>query len=351
MSRRTRFAAATATAAATLAALVAAATAAPAAPAAPAAGAAPAGATLAVLNYVALGDSYSAGAFVRPWTDDDGCGRSTQNYPQQAARRLKVRLTDVTCSGAEVRAGLLAPQTDLTGPPSVPPENGWAPRPAQVRALAPTTDLVTLGVGGNSIGFTDVVTRCLEQGLLTFGLGRPCSAHYTGSQGAAALDRRFAELEADFAAALKDIRARAPRAKVAVVGYPAVVDDNTGCAWGRWQQLGTIAKADMPWLDSLERRLNTMLRDQARRAGASYVDTYAGSAGHGVCASGEGRWMYGIKDTLTGGGTQSDPPSGLCRSIPARGEACTVIHPNLRGVTHQAELVTQALIGLGAGRA
>ncbi|MEV7545969.1 SGNH/GDSL hydrolase family protein [Streptomyces sp. NPDC089915] len=302
------------------------------------------------LNWVALGDSYSAGAFVRPWAEGDGCGRSAVNYPRQTAARLKVRLTDVTCSGAEVRAGALEPQTDMSGPPSVPPKGGWAPRPPQVRAVSAGTDLVTVGLGGNSVGFADIVQKCVERGLAAFGLGSPCSTHYAGGAAATALEGRFTALRADFATLLREIRTRAPRAKVAVVGYPAVVAEAGGCRWGSWPQLGTVAKGDMPWLDSQERRVNTLLREEAGRAGAVFVDTYSAGTGHGVCAADGQRWMYGIKDDLTGEGGQRDAPSELCRLIPARGEACTVLHPNLAGVTHQAEAVTRALTALGAAR-
>ncbi|MFJ7267395.1 SGNH/GDSL hydrolase family protein [Streptomyces sp. NPDC099050] len=297
------------------------------------------------LTYVALGDSYSAASFVRPW-NADGCGRSEQDYPHQAARRLKLDLTDVTCSAAEIRAGLLGPQSELKGPPSVPPPGGWAAKPAQIKAVTATTDLVTVGAGGNSVGFSEIVETCVKRGLASFGTGTPCTDHYARGGGAAGLDARFTALETDFAALLGEIRTRAPRAGVAVVGYPAVVDESAGCGWGSWHQLGTVAKGDMPWLDGLERRLNALLREQARRSGAVYVDTYASSTGHGVCASAGQRWMYGIKDSLTGPGEQSDPPSELCRSIPARGEACTVLHPNLRGATHQADRVTEALAAL-----
>ncbi|MFE2284147.1 SGNH/GDSL hydrolase family protein [Streptomyces sp. NPDC059443] len=299
------------------------------------------------LSYVALGDSYSAGSFVRPW-NADGCGRSEHDYPHQAARRLKLKLTDVTCSAAEVRAGLLGPQSELKGPPSVAPPGGWAAKPAQIGAVSATTGLVTVGAGGNSVGFADIIETCAKRGLASFGTGSPCTDHYARGEAASALDSRFTALEADFAVLLKEIRTRAPHAGVAVVGYPAVVDEAAGCGWGSWNQLGTVAKGDMPWLDTLERRINALLREQARRSGAVYVDTYSSSTGHGVCATGERRWMYGIKDTLTGPGDQSDPPSELCRSIPAQGEACTVLHPNLRGATHQADLVTEALTGLGA---
>ncbi|MCX4780730.1 GDSL-type esterase/lipase family protein [Streptomyces sp. NBC_01264] len=227
----------------------------------------------------------------------------------------------------------------------------WAAKPAQIRAVTAAADLVTVGAGGNSVGFSEIVETCVKRGLATFGTGSPCADHYARGGGAAGLDARFTALEADFAALLKEIRTRAPRAGVAVVGYPAIVDQAAGCGWGSWHQLGTVAKGDMPWLDGLERRVNTLLREQARRGGAVYVDTYFSSTGHGVCATAEQRWMYGIKDSLTGPGEQSDPPSELCRSIPARGEACTVLHPNLLGATHQADRVTEALAALGASRA
>ncbi|MER6214846.1 SGNH/GDSL hydrolase family protein [Streptomyces sp. NPDC001674] len=344
MNAATRIALATAT---TLAAAAAALAPVSAAPAAAAAAPAPR-AVAPALDYVALGDSYSAGAFVRPWDEGDGCGRSAVNYPRQAAARLKLRLTDVTCSAAEVRAGALEPQTEMGGPPSVPPRGGWTARPPQVRAVSAATDLVSVGFGGNSVGFAGIVQKCVEEGLARFGLGRPCTSYYSGGAGATALEGRITALRADFATLLKEIRPRAPHARVAVVGYPAVVDEAAGCRWGTWSQMGTVAKGDMPWLDSLERRVNTLLREQAAQSGAAYVDLYTGSAGHGVCSAGGQRWMYGIKDQLTGEGKQRDAPSDVCRMIPAEGEACTVLHPNLAGVAHQAEVVTRALAALGA---
>ncbi|MDJ0384157.1 SGNH/GDSL hydrolase family protein [Streptomyces sp. G-G2] len=300
------------------------------------------------LAYVALGDSYSANSFVRPWAGG-GCGQSEINYPKQVGHRLKVSLKDVTCGAAEVRAGVLEPQTRLSGPPTVPPAGGWKARPAQIEAVTADTSLVSVGIGGNSIGFAGIVQQCVERGLRAFGLGHPCADHYTKGEGAAALDRRFTTMERDVASMLDGIHARAPRAGIAVVGYPAIVDDGSGCGLGVWHQLGTITRGDMTWMDSLERRLNTALRDQSARAHVRYVDTYASSVGHGVCASAETRWMYGLKDHLTGEGTQGDPPADICRLIPADGEAaCTFLHPNLRGATHQADDVTKALLALGA---
>ncbi|WP_424212046.1 SGNH/GDSL hydrolase family protein [Streptomyces sp. BI20] len=297
--------------------------------------------------YVALGDSYSAGSFIRPW-EIDGCGRSFHNYPSQAARRLHLRLTDVTCSGAEARAGILAPLPSPAGPPSAPPASGWAPRPAQIDSVAADAAWVSVGIGGNSIGFADIVRRCVESGLRSLGSGSPCTMYYDRGAPRTDLDARFTTLGTDLGTIIDRVRARAPRAKVLVVGYPAIVPDAKGCAWGDWSRMGTITTGDLPWLDRQERRLNTLLRDTAAAGGATYVDTYTGSTAHGVCAPDTDRWMYGIKDRLTGTGDQTDPPTDQCSLVSHPDETCTFIHPNLRGATHQADTVTTALTGLGA---
>ncbi len=141
---------------------------------------------------------------------------------------------------------------------------------------------------------------------------------------------------------MNQIKDRARFAKVAVVGYPAIVPTSSGCSWGDFHQLGTVAKGDMPWLDSLERRLNDLIRYQAEEHGATYVDTYSSSVGHGVCASADQKWMYGVKDDLTGQGDQTDPPAGFCKEIPGTGETCTFVHPNVYGAENEARQVAAA---------
>ncbi len=68
-------------------------------PTAPALAAVPAG-----LNYVALGDSYSAGygifPLVAPADQDPLCFQAEQNYPHKVAAALGLVLKDMTCSGA-----------------------------------------------------------------------------------------------------------------------------------------------------------------------------------------------------------------------------------------------------------
>ncbi|QMU73519.1 SGNH/GDSL hydrolase family protein [Streptacidiphilus sp. P02-A3a] len=297
-------------------------------------------------SYVALGDSYSANVFVRPWDPSDGCGRSYDNYPHQVAAELGLGLHDVTCGAAEVRDGILAPQpsSKILGPPSTPPPGGWPERPAQIDSVHHGADYVSVGIGGNSLGFGQIVTQCLERGLKTLGFGTPCTKYYTEGDGRVWLDGKFAQLDQEFGEMMNQLKDRAPNARVAVVGYPAIVPTGDGCSWGDFRQLGTVAKGDFPWLDSLERKLNDLIRYQAEAHGATYVDVYSSSVTHGVCADADQKWMYGVKDDLTGPGDQTDPPVGLCKDIPGTGESCTFVHPNVYGAENEARQVVAAFL-------
>ena len=117
---------------------------------------------------VALGDSYTAGALLpadlpaRPL----GCLRSTKAYPVLVAAALGASLTDAACSSAGVADMTAAQRTDLgTNPP-------------QLNALAPDDSLVLLTLGGDDIGFMNVLDECMELSF-TDPWGSPCRAHYT----------------------------------------------------------------------------------------------------------------------------------------------------------------------------
>ena len=101
-------------------------------------------------EYVALGDSWSADVVL---ADTHGlpdstyapidCAQSRTNYPKLLAKELGVTsFRDATCGSAKTD-DFYAPQEDL-------PLGGT--NPAQFDRLTPTTDLVTVGIGGNDAG-------------------------------------------------------------------------------------------------------------------------------------------------------------------------------------------------------
>ena len=83
------------------------------------------------------------------------------------------------------------------------------------------------------------------------------------------------------------IKARARRARVYVVGYPDLLPSSgNGCA----NTLG-ITTGDIVFLNNEELRLNGDLQQAAQAAGDGYVDTYGPSEGHDACSALSGRWI------------------------------------------------------------
>ncbi|MDJ1137516.1 SGNH/GDSL hydrolase family protein [Streptomyces iconiensis] len=222
-----------------------------------------------VQHYVALGDSYTSGPGIPDQTDAN-CARSSNNYPTLSAARIApATFTDVSCGGATTEH-MTAPQG--TAPP-------------QFDALKPETDLVTVGIGGNDIGFGGIVARCLVLGKLA-PYGAPCKASYSLG-GTDALAARIRDNAAKIDEVLRGIHARAPKARVLVVGYPDLLpEDGTNCP-----RTVSLAKGDAPWLRDTEKRLNTMLAERAARGGAEYVDTYTPTIGHDMCKPPGTRWV------------------------------------------------------------
>src|SRR5450756_2203504 len=192
-------------------------------------------------SYVALGDSYTAGPDI-----PDQTGSS---YPYLVARSLRLNLTDMSCSGATI-ADLSAPQPA-----------GDATNPAQLSALSAATALVTLGIGGNDIGWSAILTRCTELDLIPALIPggaasdlAPCQAYYT-SGGTDRIQQKIQAVAGDLAGALTEIGRRAPHARVYVVGYPELLPAVGGtCA----HTMG-ITQSDATFLDNEELRLNSCL--------------------------------------------------------------------------------------------
>lgn len=222
------------------------------------------------LRYVAMGDSYSAASGVLPPDPDADprCLRSTENYPHVIARRIGARLTDVTCGGAD------------TGDYAAPQHPGVAP---QLDALGRRTRLVTMTIGGNDSNvFITSILECGRLGALTLGKGSPCQDRY----GSSFTDTIRQTTYPAIVEALRAVRARAPRARVAILGYPWIMPKAVGC-FDRMP----VAEGDVPYLRDLQRVLNDAVRRAAKATGATYVNLNRVSDGHDACAPVGVRWV------------------------------------------------------------
>jgi lysophospholipase L1-like esterase len=234
--------------------------------------------------YVALGDSYTAGPLIPlPKGNPIDCGRSTRNYPTLVAQAIRPpEFRDVSCGSAQTEH-MTEPQTGL-------PLGGT--NPPQFNALDPGVDLVTLGIGGNDMGFGGIVNTCVELGLQSLGRGHPCTDHFNAG-GVDEIARRLEqEVAPALAAVIDGIRQRSPNARLVVVGYPDPVPQDPGCF-----PVVPIARGDLPYLHQVARNLSATVEEQALEDGAEFVDLLPGSIGHDICQLPPAKWYEGIVPT------------------------------------------------------
>jgi lysophospholipase L1-like esterase len=194
------------------------------------------------------------------------------------ARALGLQLDDVSCGGATTDD-----MTESQGP-GIPP---------QLDALRPTTALVTVGIGGNDLGFSTIAANCAS--YTPWGptrVGWSCQSHYT----AGGIDQLAATAESvgtKVTAVLREVQERSPGAAIFVIGYPDIVPPTgSGC----WPSL-PFRTVDLPFLRGVQVELDTALATAAANIGAHYVDTATPSAGHSACTSADTRWVEPVLPT------------------------------------------------------
>ncbi|QWF21966.1 SGNH/GDSL hydrolase family protein [Nocardioides sp. LMS-CY] len=214
-------------------------------------------------RYVALGDSYTAAPLVAPTDTGTICLRSGVNYPALVAEALPgTALTDVSCSGAST-ANVRAAQRGMTG--SVPP---------QLDAVRPRTDLVTIGLGGNDGSlFATLLGGCTRLAA-DDPAGGPCAARFAGE-----LEPTLTTIRDRLVGVVDDVRERAPEARVLLVGYPQIVPASGTCP-----DL-PLAAGDYAFARDVNHRLTEAVRAAAETADAEYVDVWAATEGHDICAA------------------------------------------------------------------
>lgn len=233
-------------------------------------------------DYVAMGDSFTAGPLIHPIRLDRplGCVVSARNYPARLAAYFDVEsYRDVSCSGARSQH-LWKPQKTALGTNA-----------RQLDALSTDTDLVTLGMGGNDFGlFGSMIETCSEVANRN-PRGTPCKKHFTNKRGVDTKKRDARRIRRHIARSVRAIHKRAPHAKIVVVGYVRLLPPIGTC------DDVPFAKGDYRWGNNVERRLNKSLRQGAKRNGATYINMYPASVGHDACSAGVA-WVNGAKTDL-----------------------------------------------------
>lgn len=215
-------------------------------------------------DFVALGDSYSAGLGAGNYNDDPNCRKSKDGgFPQLFAKAQTApfgKVTDASCSGAVIN--------DV--------------RYEQVNALSETTGTVTLTVGGNDAGWTDSLRGCLLGDETGCAVGVEKGITTASSQLPAALDDLYTS-----------IRSKAPNAEVYVLGYPHLVaapgKDGVSCE----QLTDAKRKALNEGADSLVE----LIKGRAEAARFTFVDVREAFKGHEACT--REPWIHGAGGDLS----------------------------------------------------
>ncbi|HLU95908.1 MAG TPA: SGNH/GDSL hydrolase family protein [Thermobifida alba] len=238
-------------------------------------------------NYYALGDSYSSGDGARDYHPgtavQGGCWRSANAYPELVADSYDFagRLSFLACSGQRGHAMLDA--VDEVG--------------SQLAWDAPHTSLVTIGIGGNDLGFSTVLKTCMVRvPLLDSGA---CTAQEED------IRKRMEKFETTFEELIGEVRRRAPDARVLVVGYPRLFpEEPTGAYY-------TLTASSQRWLNETIQEFNEQLAEAVaahdtgiassdRVGSVEFVDVYHALDGHEIGT--EDPWVNGVllRDLATG---------------------------------------------------
>lgn len=221
-------------------------------------------------QYVAMGSSFAAGpGITEPAADSPWfCGRSRDNYAHQLARLRDLSLVDVTCSGASTRHIL---------------EGGQFHQPPQIDAVTGETELVTITIGGNDIGYMSnmVAMGCDD--------ATPWYVRKIGACRMRTLEEMtqgLQQVHGQLVAIIAEVRRRAPQARVILVNYQTVLPESGTC-----ERLG-LSEAQVAQMRIVAERLAEVTYAAAEGHGALLMDAAGLTRRHDVCAPDS--WMKGM---------------------------------------------------------
>lgn len=244
-------------------------------------------------EYVAIGDSFTSGGPIGALqSTNDGCQRSSRDYPSLVAHTIGLTLTDVSCHGANTREALAG--TDETR--------------AQLAAVTDKAKLVTISLGGNDNGiYVSVFLNCIRYAKANLP-GSPCRDKIGGW-----VASRIPQVRTGLNNLIAAVQARAPEARVMVINYLRILPDDARC------DAVPYPSGDVAWVAGVERGLAGAMRQAAANRGVELIDMHQKSEGHDVCS--DEPWTNGLRPKLRDG---------------------LFLHPNAAGQRAVAQAVTQA---------
>jgi hypothetical protein len=209
-------------------------------------------------QYVDLGDSYASGVGTRVFYSESGsCKRSPEAYGPKIAAAKGYTLSFQACSGAKT--------SDVNA--------------NQLGTLSSSTALVSIAIGGNDAGFSNVIINCALYYFTCGGAINEANSYIATKLGGV-LDTTY-----------NNIRSRATTAHVVVVGYPHLFTKE-----GATCNANFLTSSNEKKLNETGDKLDAVVKARAEAHGFTFVDPRNAFNAHEVCASEE--WLNGQSNPL-----------------------------------------------------
>lgn len=206
-------------------------------------------------GYVALGDSYSSGVGAGSYTAESGsCDRSTNAYSALwNAAHHPSSYVSVACSGATTSTV----------------------NSSQLSALSASTGLVSITIGGNDVGFSNIMTTCVL---------------YSTSDCVAAVNAAETKAQSTLPGLLNttynNIRSHAPNAQVVVLDYPVFYQ------LGVWYCIG-LSETSRSKIDEGINLVDGIIKTAVgSHANFTYGDVRSNFVGHQLCSGND--WLHSL---------------------------------------------------------
>lgn len=238
----------------------------------------PAGDTHISADYMALGDSFTSGEgaydyFPETDTDENMCHLSKSSYPYLIGQQLGLNsYNSVACSGAKIENINQYVQKE-----NIPSPNnmgdllpGYKKQLQYVQKYQP--NVITLGIGGNDIGFGKSIIECVGYGVLP----STCYKYYEDRLEVLRLiNKQFNRLVETFSQLKSGAK---DGTKIYALGYPEEAKNNGNCAVNV-----RLDNEEIEFSNLLIGYLNSVIERSATKAGVRYVDVSQAFSGHRLC--------------------------------------------------------------------
>jgi lysophospholipase L1-like esterase len=251
----------------------------------------PTGAVTRLEDYLAMGDSYISGegAFAyRDGTDtsENKCHQSTLSYPYLIGTSFE-SFASVACSGAVIDNIIGDERQSDDYQVKVKPTQNLANLALEDHVpgyilqrdfLNDNPQAVTISIGGNDVGFKDIITRCIVPFNAGTSTAQTCYQTYEDRlELLNTIDEQFNRLVGTY----QTLRGSDPTRRVYVIGYPQIVSDAGSC--GLNVRMNAIERV---FANQLTSYLDSVIEKAAAKAGVLYVSTQAALDGHKLCEDG-----------------------------------------------------------------